>query len=206
MPPSPPDTDQLVQLAAKGDAAAAERLLARHRTRLHRMVSSRLDRSLSARIDPSDVVREAFAEAFQKLPEYLRTRPLSFYPWLRTIAWQRLVKLRRTHIGASRRSVRREQMPALPLAESSALMLADQFLAKGTDPGRRMIREELHTRVQSALKRMKTEDRELLSTRYLEQMSLKEISESLAISTAAAKMRQARALERLERLLSDQSK
>jgi RNA polymerase sigma-70 factor (ECF subfamily) len=203
MPPSPPDTDQLVQLAAKGDAAAAERLLARHRTRLHRMVSSRLDRSLSARIDPSDVVQEAFAEAFQKLPEYLRTRPLSFYPWLRTIAWQRLVKLRRTHIGASRRSVRREQMPALPLAESSALMMADQFLAKGTDPGRRMVREELHMRVQSALKRMKTEDRELLSMRYLEQMSLKEISESLAISTAAAKMRQARALERLERLLSD---
>ena len=70
MPRKPPDTDQLVQLAAKGDAAAADQLLARHRTRLHRMVSLRLDRSLSARIDPSDAVQEAFAEAFQKLPEY----------------------------------------------------------------------------------------------------------------------------------------
>src|SRR5205823_9047828 len=110
--------------ARRGDESAGHELLARHRDRLRRMVALRLDRRLAARLDPSDVVQEALADAARKLPAYLRDRPLPFYPWLRRLAWERLVKLHQRHVGAGRRSVTREEPPELP--EGSALELAER--------------------------------------------------------------------------------
>jgi RNA polymerase sigma-70 factor (ECF subfamily) len=40
----------------------------------------------------------------RRLADYLRNRPLPFYPWLRQIAWDRLIELRRRH-RARKRSV-----------------------------------------------------------------------------------------------------
>jgi RNA polymerase sigma-70 factor (ECF subfamily) len=77
------DTEDLLRRAAAGEGAAREQLLARHRDRLRHVVAMRLDRRLAARVDPSDVIQEAMADAAGKLPEYLRQRPLPFYPWPR---------------------------------------------------------------------------------------------------------------------------
>ena len=83
-----PDTDQLLDRAAQGDDRARQQLLARHRRQLRRMVATHLDRRLAARVDASDVVQEALADAARKLDGYLRERPLPFYPWLRRLAWE----------------------------------------------------------------------------------------------------------------------
>src|SRR5262245_4052170 len=102
------DTDRLLAAAAAGDDAARGQLLARHRDRLVRAIARRLDRRLAARVDPSDVVQEALADADRKLPAYLRRRPLPFYPWLRRLALERLLRLYRRHVRAGKRSVTRE--------------------------------------------------------------------------------------------------
>src|SRR3954453_2130957 len=102
------DELELLRAAAGGGEAAGQRLLARHRGRLRQMVAVYLDHRLSARVDPSDIVQEALADAARGLDGYLRERPLPFYPWLRQFAWQRLLQLRRHHIDAQRRSVARE--------------------------------------------------------------------------------------------------
>ena len=70
-----PDTDLLITLAQRGDTSARHQLLLRHRERLRRMVVSMLNPRLSARIDPSDVLQDAFAKAAQKLPDYLKDQP-----------------------------------------------------------------------------------------------------------------------------------
>src|SRR5579872_5226230 len=100
-----PETDQLLGRAAAGDRRARSELLHRHRARLRRMVAVRLDRRILPRVDPSDVVQEALAEADQKLSAYLRQRPVPFYPWLRRLAWEQLVRLHERHLRAGRRSV-----------------------------------------------------------------------------------------------------
>src|SRR4029077_10691431 len=105
-----PDTEELLQRAGAGDRAARQQLLARHRGRLRQMVALRIDRRLAARVDPSDVVQEALADAAQSLSDYLKTRPLPFSPWLRRFAWERLLQLHRYHLQAQRRSVDREQL------------------------------------------------------------------------------------------------
>ena len=103
------DTTQLLNQAANGDQHAVNRLLAKHRDRLRRMVAVRMDARLAPRLDPSDVVQEALAEASRKLPMYLKDQPIPFYPWLRQIASERLIQQYRRHLGAQARSVSREQ-------------------------------------------------------------------------------------------------
>jgi hypothetical protein len=83
MPRHAPDTDELLRRAEHGDEQARQTVLIRHRQRLKHMVALRLDRRLAARIDPSDVVQEALLDAARGFDDYLRRRPLPFYPWLR---------------------------------------------------------------------------------------------------------------------------
>lgn len=138
-----PDTDELIAQASRGVDHARQQLLARHRGRLRRMVAVHLDRRLAARIDPSDVVQDALAEATRKLSGYLRDRPMPFYPWLRQLAWERLVKLHHRHLRTQRRSITREQPGVLDLPDESALELAHKLIASGTSPSKNLLREEL---------------------------------------------------------------
>ena len=55
------------------------------------------------------VGREALAEAADKIVDYCQHRPLPFYPWLRQIAWQRLVHQHEHHLWTAKRSVSQEQ-------------------------------------------------------------------------------------------------
>ena len=88
------------------------------------MIAVRMDRRLAARVDPSDVVQEALMDAAQKLAEYVQRRPLPFYPWLRQLAWERLLKCHRDHIRAQKRSVGHEEPGDRSLPEESAVLLA----------------------------------------------------------------------------------
>lgn len=198
----PPDTDWLLEQASQGQIGASAELLVRYRDRLRRMVSIRLDRRLMARVDPSDVVQEALTEAARKLPAYLRNRPIPLYPWLRSIAWERVVKLHQKHLHAQRRSVTREeaQLPGLPA--DSALTLADRLIDSATSPSENLERKEERARVRQSLTRLREQDREILVLRYLEQLTNKEMAAALALSEGAVKMRHLRALASLKAILS----
>src|SRR5262245_22144518 len=133
------DTEELLDRASRGDGEARQRLLSRHRDRLRHMITVRLDSRLVARIDPSDIVQEALADAARGLDDYLRDRPVPFYPWLRRFAWERLVEVNRRHVQACRRSVAREDRLDQHLSDRSARALADRLLARDTSPSRRLM-------------------------------------------------------------------
>src|SRR5712692_7478367 len=151
-----PDTEELLQRAGDGDDAARQQLLLRHQHRLRQMVAVRMDRRLAARVDPSDLVQEALMDAHQKLSDYIRKRPLPFYPWLRRLAWERLVQLHRRHLHAGRRSVLREEPPALP--DESAAELADRLRGSNSSPSGQAVKEELRDRLRSALAKLGERD------------------------------------------------
>jgi RNA polymerase sigma-70 factor (ECF subfamily) len=197
------DTEELLRRAGTGDRSAVGRLLERHRGRLRQMVAVRIDPRLATRIDPSDVVQEALAEASQKLPAYLQDRPMPFYPWLRQIAWQRLVHLHTRHIEAQKRTVTREHRYGLALSDQSAMQLVDLVTASGTSPSERVIRREMRDRVRRALGALGPQDREVLILRHLEQLTIREIAAVLGIGEAAAQSRYRRAVERLHDQLAD---
>jgi RNA polymerase sigma-70 factor (ECF subfamily) len=199
------EVDELFRAAERGDTAARQRLLAEHRPRLRRMVAARLDRRLAARVDPSDVVQEALADAAQNMDRYFRDKPLPFYPWLRQFASQRLVRSHRHHVRVRSRSVERETAVRFTLPDESADALANLLLASGTSPSRGVMRDELRVRVRAALDRLPPRDREVLVMRHLEDMSAAEIGAALGVSEGAVWTRHVRALARLRGLLDGEA-
>jgi len=193
-----PDTEELLNRAAQGDRSARDGLMRRHRRRLCRMVGVRMDKRLAARIDPSDVVQEVLAEAQRRLDDYLRERPIPFYPWLRQMAWERLVDEHRRHVKAARRSVTREEMP---LPDASAMNLAELLSADAFGPSEIARRKEVAVQVRAALDMLTERDREVLVLRHLEQMPAREVAATLGLSESAVKSRSLRAMQRLRELL-----
>jgi RNA polymerase sigma-70 factor (ECF subfamily) len=196
------DTDELILAVSRGEPSARSRLLNRHRNRLRRMVTVRLDRRLAARVDPSDVVQEALADAAHRLDGYLRDRPIPFYPWLRRLAWDRLTDAYRRHRRAAQRSVDREEPP---LPDASSVALADRLFARSADnPTARLRRAEHQAQVRAALNQLRERDREVLVLRHLEDLSTADTAAVLGISESAVKVRLLRAVQRLRELLEQE--
>jgi RNA polymerase sigma-70 factor (ECF subfamily) len=200
---SRPDWERLMERAGQGDAAAREQLLGAHRARLRQMIAVRMDRRLGTRVDPSDIVQDVLAVATRNLSDYLRTRPMPFYPWLRKLAWERLIELQRQHLVARKRSVAREEFGIPELPDESAAVLAERLLSQDASPSDLLIRAEMRQRVRQALGRLTERDREVLVLRYLEQLSPAEAADVLGIKEGALKTRQTRALVRLGELLNE---
>jgi RNA polymerase sigma-70 factor (ECF subfamily) len=199
-----PETRELLDRAGAGDPQALGELFGRNSDRLRRMVQLRLDKRLQGRIDPSDVLQEAFLELSRALAGYLSNPTMPFYLWLRCLTGRKLQVLHRRHLGTRRRNVGREvalQGGTLPQATSESL--AAQLLGRFTTPSQAALRAELQRQIQDALSTMEPLDREVLALRHFEQLSNAEAAQVLEISETAASNRYVRALKRLKKILTD---
>jgi RNA polymerase sigma-70 factor (ECF subfamily) len=197
--PEAGQTDELLGRVAAGDAAALDELMAGVRPFMRRVVEVRIDPRLRARIDPSDVVQETLVEATRRIRDFLDRRPLPFHLWVRQMAFENLIRLRRFHVGAGKRAVGRE----FHLPEDSSVALGRQVLARGPGPLEGLIDGELAERVRQAVTRLPDTDREVLLMRSFEGLSNHEVAQALGLETSAASQRFGRAVLRLRKLLTD---
>jgi RNA polymerase sigma-70 factor (ECF subfamily) len=196
------DSEELLRRAAAGDQAALAALWERHRARLRQMVRLRLDRRLQGRVDPSDILQEAYLDLADRLPDYARDRPMPTYLWLRLVTGQRLGQIHRQHLGAAMRDAGREvslYRGALPAASSASL--AARLLGRFTTASQAAVRAERQVQLQEVLNGMEALDREILALRHFEGLSNGESAEVLGLSKTAANNRYIRALGRLRDLL-----
>jgi RNA polymerase sigma-70 factor (ECF subfamily) len=166
------------------------------------MVALRLDRRLQGRIDPSDVIQDAYVDAARRLPEYAKKPSMPFFLWLRFLTGQRVMEQHRRHLGAQARDAARE----VPIyhdfcPETTTAHLADHFLGNLTTPSEAAVRVEQKLRLQEALDALEPIDREILALRHFEQLSNKEAATVLGVEESAAHKRYTRALVRLKDVL-----
>jgi RNA polymerase sigma-70 factor (ECF subfamily) len=202
--PSHPDADEpLLGRLQAGDQHALAEFFARNHERLRRMVRLRLDRRLQGRIDPEDVLQEAFVDAARRLGEYAADPKMPPFVWLRFLTMQRLMTRHRLHLGVKSREAGREISlfhRSLPAADSRSL--AAQLLGRLTTPSRAAIRAEIQIKIQEALDAMDPIDREILALRHFEELNNGETAAVLGIHKAAASQRYVRALRRLKEIRS----
>ncbi len=203
MPEGTNQNDERLRLAAQGDAESWESLVAESRQRLRRMVAFRLDQRLQGRIDPSDVLQDAYLEAWRDLEAYIRVPAMPFFLWLRGIAGNKLREVHRHHLGTRMRDPRREvSIYDAALPETTTTALAAGLLGNLTRASEEAIRGEVRLRLQDALNTMDPLDREVLALRHFEQLSPTETAQVLGIKEKAAGMRYVRALRRLKEILN----
>jgi RNA polymerase sigma-70 factor, ECF subfamily len=202
-PDQPSEVVRLVERMKAGDKQAVGELFTRHHHRLRRMVEMRLDQRLQARIDPSDVIQEAYADVAARLDEYLASPKRPVFLGLRLVVGERLVKAHRHHLGAQIRDAARDvslYRGALPAASSTAL--AAQLLGRHTSPTQAAVRAERLLHLQSALNDLDPLDREILCLRHFEELTHAEAARVLNIDEAAAAKRNVRAMKRLKAILA----
>ncbi|QDU55925.1 sigma-70 family RNA polymerase sigma factor [Aeoliella mucimassa] len=194
---------QLVSLIRLGDLQALARVFALQRPRLLRTVQFRLDRRLAGRIDPEDVLQEAYLAAVDRIGHFSGETAASLYVWLRLIVTQCLADLYRRHHGAQKRDVGREvSLQATNPAQNTSCCIAVELSGKLTSPSQAAIREEQSRRLQELIEEMDEIDREVLALRHFEELTNSETAEVLGIQPKAASIRYIRALRRLKDVMS----
>jgi RNA polymerase sigma-70 factor (ECF subfamily) len=197
------ESDVLLRRLHAGDPRAPAELFQHYRGRLRRMVRLRLDRRLQGRVDPSDVLQEAYLDLARRTPEYVASPTLPFFLWLRLLTGQRLLLVHRHHLGTQMRDVGQEvSLHCGPLPQASSASLAAQLLGRLTTPSQAAARAELQLRLQEALNQMEPLDREVLTLRHFEELGNGECAQLLGLSRSAASNRYARALKRLAQVLA----
>jgi RNA polymerase sigma-70 factor (ECF subfamily) len=195
-------TAALLQRIAADDSTAVAELVGLYRPKVRRMVAVRMDRRLKTRVDPSDVVQETLLEAVHQLPTFARRQPVPFFPWLRSIAMNRLIDHHRRHVRTQRRSVlREEKIVCLPLPDESAVELAQRLTYGGSSPSRQLESHERCERIRNTIEQLEQDDREVLVLKYLEELTAAEIAAVLGVAERTVWRRHARAIELLGQVL-----
>jgi RNA polymerase sigma-70 factor (ECF subfamily) len=197
-------SDGLAHRLKCGDLEALADLFSREHERLWRMVGFRIDRRLFGRVDPDDVLQDAYLAATGRLKHYADDSSLSPFVWVRMILMQTLTDIHRHHLGAQMRDADRElALNARRTSMTTSVSLAAVLVGRLTSPSQAAVRAELFERVEQAIATMDPIDQEVLALRHFEELSNSEVAEVLGIGQKAASIRYVRALKRLKSIVSE---
>jgi RNA polymerase sigma-70 factor (ECF subfamily) len=188
---------ELIARARAGDRATLAEIYRAYESKLLRMVELRIAAGLRRRIDPADVVQEAWIEIVRRFDDWCARDDLPFSVWVRLTTRQALVEATRRCFSSS--------VELAPLAERAhfdkttvtSLGMADVLVSNSTSPTQGAQREELQKRVLDAIEALDPMDREIVALRHLEGLSNAETAAELSIDPSAASKRYTRALLRL---------
>jgi len=192
----------LLDRVRRGDGAAVNGLLERHRAAIRRMIDRRMDRVVQRRVDASDIVQDVMIEANRRLSDYLANPTMPFQLWLRHMARDRLIDAHRRHRVAASRSLDREV--SLTVADGQDHSQADligQLADRELTPAAAATWHELERRFAAAVEQLDEDDRKIVLLRHFEHLSTAEAAEVLGLAKPAAGMRYLRAMRRLRVLL-----
>jgi RNA polymerase sigma-70 factor (ECF subfamily) len=190
-----------------GDLAALSEVFEHNHARFWHLVYFRMDVRLRSRIDPDDVLQDAFVAAESRLNHYIESENVSSVVWLRSIVLQTLVDLHRRHLQTQARDVSLDvSLNQSRGGQHTSVRLAE-FLSGGMrSPSNAAIRAENERQMQAALSGMSDSDQEIIALRHLELLSNAEAAEVLGIQPKNASIRYVRAMKRLKEAVGEHSR
>ncbi|MFO0950564.1 MAG: sigma-70 family RNA polymerase sigma factor [Isosphaeraceae bacterium] len=191
--------DSKTTLSSLAQEAAQEAALTsafeRLQPRLLAMIGRRVSSKLAARVDPEGVVQETFIRARQRWL-VLDPKPADLDAWIYRQALDRLTERVRSALGKEH-DVDRE----VPWQDGASGALVDHMVDSQTGPATALSRAARREVVRAALERLDPVDREILSLRYFDGLSFKEIAAVLNLKENTANTRALRAAVRFRQLL-----
>jgi RNA polymerase sigma-70 factor (ECF subfamily) len=163
-----------------------------------------MDERLHGRVDPDDVLQEAYLAAVARMKNYADDGTVSPFVWLRKMVLQTLTDLHRHHLGAQMRNAGREMvLQGWQYPQTTSISIAAQFMGQFTSPSQVAVRAEMFCQLEQAVAAMEPLDQEVLALRHFEELSNSEVAEVLGIQQKAASIRYVRAIKRLRGVLSE---
>lgn len=186
------DDKTLVRDAQRGDMAAFEELVARHRDKIYARALSMM-RNEDAAIDLS---QEAWVKAWQRLAQF--QGDASFATWLTRIT----INLCLDQL----RKQKRQRAESIEEMDEESGGMERQMPVITTNPTERLERGELRQRIDEALGNLSDEHRTVLVLHEFEEMEYKEIARTMGCSIGTVMSRLFYARRKLAALLADLKK
>src|SRR5262245_46904704 len=198
MPASSTNTEpeRLMCLARSGCVEALGQLLELYRNYLKLVAGLQIDRCLQGKVDPSDLVQEAFLEAHRDFAQFRGATEKELMAWLRQILVTNFANLVRHYRGTQRRDIRLERELGVQLEHSFAVLDQGLFARDGS-PSQQAVRREQAVLLADALSRLPDDYRKAIILRHLEGLSFAEVALRMGRSVESVKKLWARALARL---------
>jgi len=181
-----PQTQQLVDGALVGDAAARGLLLERIRPRVVTWCGARMPPSLRAHCEPEDLAQDVLMAVHDGLAGYRGMDTRSFHAWVFRIAENRIRDLL-DHAGA----LKRKLPPPLSFSQTS--------------PSGAAMRRESAERVRAALATLAEDYRVVIRLRRIEERPVPEIAVEMGRTENAVRILYFRALQALREALGDEA-
>ncbi len=175
-----------VERLGDGDQDALQRLIVEYHRPLRIRLTAAVDQALHHRLDPDDVLQQAYISAVKAVADARFDSPGGFYKWLERIALNQLSDAQRK-LRRHKRDVGREARLRVD-PRTSYPGLVGHLTAPDTSPSRRLARDEAIAAVMSSLARLCDDQREVVRLRFLESYSVRQIAEKLDKSEAAVHM------------------
>src|SRR5262245_13392664 len=197
------------KLLAEARSAGAERLgglLELYRNYLQLVARTQIDLHLQAQVDPSDLVQEAFLEAFRDFGQFQGQKEAELLAWLRRILLHNLARLVEKQVLAQKRDVRREVSLEQRLAalESSAAQLEAALASPWSSPSAQAEKRERAAVLADQLAQLPDDYREVIVLRNLESLAFDEVARRMNRSPGAVRILWLRALDRLRQLFKQE--
>ncbi len=132
-------------------------------------------------------------DAWRRLDDYLRDRPMPYLHWLRLIVGERIIDQHRRHVSSQSRGIRREEH--LENFDETAEVSGYRLTAGDTSPSNHLFRKEIQARLKEALDALPAKDRELLKMRHIEQLRPIEIAARLGLTESRREVAAASCLD-----------
>jgi RNA polymerase sigma-70 factor (ECF subfamily) len=169
------------------------------RARLRKIVNARLDPRVCRRVDPDDVLQEAYLDASDRWKRYVSQPAIPLPAWLRLVVCQTLSNVHRRHLGVKMRDAGKDvSLHATASGSSTPYWLDDRLRSQVTLPAEGLVRAELVDQVQRALDQLNAVDREVLELRCFQNLSNNQVAKILELSPKASSNRYTRAMARLK--------
>jgi RNA polymerase sigma-70 factor (ECF subfamily) len=200
--PHPDGEFSLARARLVGGAAVGE-LLEHYRHYLYLLARARMARQLRGRVDPSDVVQEAFLAAHRDFADFRGTTEAEFVAWLKQILVARLADQIRRHVKAKARDLRLEIRLTAEVDHSSQA-LAKALPAHQNSPSKLAVQRERAVLLAEALKELPAHYEEVIVLRHLEGLPFADVARRMDRTVSSVEKLWVRALARLRQVLESE--
>src|SRR5918996_1148924 len=180
--------DKLVRAAQKGDMAAFEELVARHRDKIYARAFS----MMRSEEDAVDLSQEAWVKGWQRLKQFQGDS--SFVTWMTRIVINLCLDLLRKQ--------KRHRAESIELLEEEAGGVERQMPVVTVNPTEGLERSELRQRIDKALAQLSYEHRTVLILHEFEELEYKEIAKRMQCSIGTVMSRLFYARRKMANLLA----
>jgi RNA polymerase sigma-70 factor, ECF subfamily len=191
--------EYLLERARAGESVAVGELLVQYHNYLRLMARTQLGSTPMVRVDPSDLVQEAFLEAYRDFPQFGGSTEAELLTWLRRILARNLAD-RARYVKAEMRDHRRTHS-LQTLLEQASYSVEAALAATATTPSAAAARRERAVLLADAIESLQADYREVVILRNLEGLKFSEVATRMGRSSGAVRMLWARAIERLSEVL-----